>query len=205
MKYLRRLEEQVSGWPSISIHPHRFGGKEFLFGSAEVGHIHTGGIVDIPFPRAVRNALLAAGLVEQHHWVPNSGWVTFHVRNEDDLSHALWLMRLSYLRYALKTSADPQKLFEYESEQLRLSPAFKLLLEPFVPKTPKQVSADRLSSVGVSNCLFVGTITIRVNGITAPSTTPPTSHQNVAPASHAATDDSRPKAAQVTCMTAARR
>jgi hypothetical protein len=49
---------------------------------------------------------------------------------------------LSYLRYALKTSADPQKLFEHESEQLRLSPAFKLLLEPFVPKTAKQVSAE---------------------------------------------------------------
>ena len=69
----------------------------------------------------------------------------------------------------------------------------------------RSVSADRLSSVGLSNCLFVGRIAIRVNGITAPSTTPPTSHQNVAPASHAATDDSRPKAAQVTCMTAARR
>jgi len=66
-EYLRKLEEEVSAWPRISVHPHRFGGKEFLFGSAEVGHMHEGGIVDIPFPRAVRNALLAAGLAEQHH------------------------------------------------------------------------------------------------------------------------------------------
>jgi hypothetical protein len=64
------------------------------------------------------------------------------VRIEKDLIHALWLMRLSYLRYALKISTDPQKLFEHESEQLRLSPAFKLLLLPFIPKTPKQVSAE---------------------------------------------------------------
>ena len=28
-------------------------------------------------------------------------------------------MRLSYLRYALKTATDPQKLFEQESEELR--------------------------------------------------------------------------------------
>src|ERR1700682_5468815 len=36
--------------------------------------------------------------------VPNSGWTTFHVRDEGDLDHALSLMRLSYLRYALKTA-----------------------------------------------------------------------------------------------------
>jgi hypothetical protein len=88
-------------WESISIHPHRFGGREFRFGSAEVGHVHTGGIVDIPFPCAVRDALLADGLAEEHHWVPNSGWITFRLRGEKDFGHALWLLRLSYLRYAL--------------------------------------------------------------------------------------------------------
>ena len=107
-----------------------------------MGHVHTVGIVDIPFPRSVRDALLADGLAEEHRWVPNSGWITFQMRSEKDLSYALWLMRLSYLRYALKISTDPQKLFEPESEQLRLSPRFKSLLEPFVPKTPKQVSAE---------------------------------------------------------------
>jgi Luciferase len=90
----------------------------------------------------VRDALLGDGLATQHNWVPNSGWITFQMRSEEDLSHALWLMRLSYLRYALKTATDPHKLFEQESEQLRLSPRFKSLLEPFVPKTPKQVSAE---------------------------------------------------------------
>jgi hypothetical protein len=78
--------------------PHRFGGMEFRFGDAEVGHVHTNGIVDIPFPRSVRDALLADGLAEEHRWVPNSGWITFQMRSEKDLTHALWLMRLSYLR-----------------------------------------------------------------------------------------------------------
>ena len=35
-----------------------FGGREFRFGSGEIGHIHPSGVVDIPFPRSVRNALL---------------------------------------------------------------------------------------------------------------------------------------------------
>src|SRR5438132_9486344 len=90
MTHLKRLEEEISTWPNISIHPHRFGGREFRFGSAEVGHVHTGGVVDIPFPRSVRDALLAEGLAEEHRWVPNSGWTTFHVRDEGDLQHALW-------------------------------------------------------------------------------------------------------------------
>ena len=133
MNFLKMLEDEISAWPNISVHPHRFGGKEFLFGNAEVGHIHTGGIVDIPFPRSVRDALLAEGLAEGHRWVPNSGWTTFRVRSEEDLKHALWLMRLSYIRYALKTATDPRELLEQESEELDLSPQFKSLLEKFVP------------------------------------------------------------------------
>jgi hypothetical protein len=92
---VKKLEQGVSGWQHASVHPHCFGGMEFRFGDGEVGHIHTNGIVDIPFPRSV---LLADGLAEGHRWVPNSGWITFQMRSEKDLSHALWLMRLSYLR-----------------------------------------------------------------------------------------------------------
>jgi hypothetical protein len=146
MNNLKKLEEEVSGWGSISVHPHRFGGREFVFGRAEVGHVHTSGVVDIPFLRSIHDALLSEGLAEQHHWVPNSGWVTFRIRTEQDIHHALWLMRLSYLRYRLKTAADPHGLFRQESEKLHLNNQFKSLLEPFVPKTTEQVSTEPLST-----------------------------------------------------------
>jgi len=131
---VKKVEQEIATWPQIAVRPHRFGSREFRFGSAEVGHVHAGGVVDIPFPRSIHEALLADGLAESHHWVPNSGWVTFRVKSEEDLAHALWLMRLSYLRYALKGSADPRKLFEQESEALHLSSHFKSLLEAFVPR-----------------------------------------------------------------------
>jgi hypothetical protein len=111
-----------------------------LFGAAEVGHVHAGGIVDIPFPRSVRDALLADGLAEEHDWVPNSGWITFRIRNEEDLPHAMWLMRMSYIRYALKSASDPRKMFEREIGELHLSLRFRSLLEPFVPKTADQAA-----------------------------------------------------------------
>lgn len=146
MNRLKKLEDEISAWPDISIHPHRFGGREFRFRSAEVGHVHTGSIVDIPFPPVVRDELLAEGLAEEHRWVPNSGWITFRIRSDADLDHALWLMRLSYLRYALKAATDPRGLLEQESEQLRLSPRFKSLLEPFMPRTANQVSRVPLTA-----------------------------------------------------------
>jgi hypothetical protein len=145
---LKKLEAEVSRWPGVSVHPHRFGDREFLRGSAEVGHVHGSGVVDIPFPGSVRDALWAEGLAEEHRWVPNSGWITFQMRGEADLGHALWLMRLSNLRHALKTSTDPRRLFEQESEELHLNDQFKSLLQPFVPKTAKQVSAEPVPALG---------------------------------------------------------
>jgi hypothetical protein len=142
--YLKKLEQEVLEWPHISVHPHRFGGLEFQFGDAEVGHVHTNGIVDIPFTRPIHDLLLAEGLAEQHRWVPNSGWITFRIRSEQDITHALWLMRLSYLRYAPKEATDPRRLFEKESEGLRLNPRFKSLLEPFVSKNTRAVSTEPL-------------------------------------------------------------
>ena len=140
MEQWKRLVEEVSVWPRISVGPHRFGGREFRFGSAEVGHVHTSGVVDIPFPRPVRDALLEEGLAEEHHWVPNSGWVSFRMRRDQDLQHALWLVRLSLLRYCLKAATDPVPLLDQQSDELHLSPRFKSLFEPFVPKTANHVA-----------------------------------------------------------------
>jgi len=142
MKLLDELERQVLSWPGVSAHPHRFGGREFRFRAAELGHVHAGGIVDIPFPRPVHDALLDEGLAKEHHWVPNSGWITYRLRGENDFAHAVGLMRLSYLRYVVKTAADPLTLVERESERLHLSPRFKTLLAAFLPNTAKRASAE---------------------------------------------------------------
>jgi hypothetical protein len=134
---LHGLIEQVSAWPRISTHSHRYGGQEFRVGNAEVGHVHNSGEVDIPFPRAFHDELLARGLAEEHRWAPRSGWVTFRVHGETDIAHALWLMRLSYLRYALKAAADPRQLLDNESNGLGLDSRWRQLLGRFVPARPR--------------------------------------------------------------------
>ncbi len=93
-----------------------------------------------------RFALLAQGLAEEHRWIPNSGWTTFQVRGERDLQHALWLMRLSHLRYALKTASDARGMLEHESEELGLSPHLRSLLQQHLPTQPERTTTDRLTA-----------------------------------------------------------
>jgi len=102
--------------------------------------VHEGGIADIPFPRSVRDALLAEGLAEEHRWVPNSGWITFRVRSEEDFNHAVWLLRLSCLRYAMKAAPDPRELLNRQCQALDLSPHLRSLLEPLPPVKAIRVS-----------------------------------------------------------------
>ena len=142
---VKRLEEEVSRWAGITVDAHRFGGTEFRLGHAEVGHVHVGGIVDIPFPRPIHDALLADRHAQTHHWVPDSGWVTFRMHTDRDLKHALWLMRLSYLRYTLKTAEDPRAQFDQESERLHLTDSLKSLLAAFLPRAGKSGGDRRVT------------------------------------------------------------
>src|SRR5437899_4862395 len=44
--------------------------------------------------------------------------------SDEDLKHSLWLMRLSYLRYALKAAPNAREMLEHESEEMRLGSEF---------------------------------------------------------------------------------
>jgi Family of unknown function (DUF5519) len=56
-----KLREIVSSWPGVESRAHRFGGVEYRLGSREIGHVHGDFLVDIPFPKRVRDELVAAG------------------------------------------------------------------------------------------------------------------------------------------------
>ena len=61
MVCLKNLEDEISVWPHLSIRPQPFGGRKFCCGNADVGHMHTGGVVDIPFPGSIRDVLPRSG------------------------------------------------------------------------------------------------------------------------------------------------
>jgi hypothetical protein len=76
---------------------------------------------------------------------PNAGWVTFRVRSDEDLHHAIWLMGLSYFRYALKTAVDPRKLFAEASQEVQLTSRFTPVLEQFMSSTKSEDLVEPLT------------------------------------------------------------
>lgn len=90
------ISQAVASWPNMTVAPHRFGGVEYQLGTREIGHIHGDSLVDIPFPTAVRNELVESKQVQPHHILPESGWISFYIRQPEDVSRAIGLLKRSY-------------------------------------------------------------------------------------------------------------
>jgi hypothetical protein len=88
----------VQSWPGVQSAPHRFGGVEFRVGRRELGHLHGDRIADLPFPRRVRDELIADGRARPHHVLPDSGWITISIRSSEEADHAVDLFRMAYER-----------------------------------------------------------------------------------------------------------
>lgn len=91
-----RITDAVTSWPGVTAKPHRFGGVEYAIGKREIGHIHGDHLADIPFPKKVRDEIVAAGGAQPHHILPETGWVSFYLRQESDVEQAIALLRGSY-------------------------------------------------------------------------------------------------------------
>lgn len=96
MKAGERIQVAALSWPGVTSRPHRFGGREYRLGRREIGHVHGDSLVDIPFPRRVRDELVAAGQAEPHHVLPDSGWISFRIEGAGDVGRAIALLRRSY-------------------------------------------------------------------------------------------------------------
>jgi hypothetical protein len=97
--------------------------------SKELGHVHTFGVLDILFTKAIREQLVAEGKVREHHYVPKSGWTTYHLNRSDAVPHALWLLRLSYVLQVLRLTKD-KAFAAAELERLHVSAALRALVLP---------------------------------------------------------------------------
>lgn len=97
---VRGAQEQITkavlSWDGVTAHPHRFGGTEYRLGRREIGHIHGDRLVDIPFPTKMRNEIVAAGRAQPHHVLPDSGWISFYLREPADVERAIALLRQSF-------------------------------------------------------------------------------------------------------------
>jgi len=100
----KKIDIALQTCSGIEARPHRYGGTEYRLGRREIGHVHGDRLVDIPFPKKVRDELVACGRAEPHHILPHSGWVSIHLNQALDVGRAIELLRLSF-EIAIKRNA----------------------------------------------------------------------------------------------------
>jgi Family of unknown function (DUF5519) len=88
---------EVAAWEGVAVLEHRYGGVEFRFGRRELGHLHPS-FADLPFPRLLRDELVAAGRAYPHHVLPDSGWITVPMRTAAEVAFVKELLRQNYDR-----------------------------------------------------------------------------------------------------------
>lgn len=119
--YSLDLIEALSQWEGVSVEPHRFGGREFKLGKVEIGHVHRGGMLDIPYTVALRAQLVAEGKTGLHHLLADSGWTSFYLREEQDLAQGVWLLKVSRLqKESSRARRDPEKWAALQTQAAEL-------------------------------------------------------------------------------------
>jgi hypothetical protein len=85
----------VTGRQNAGIHE-----DAFFVGRTMFMHIHGHGHCDIRLATEDQERVLAEGKARSHRWAPERGYVTFVVRNENDLAQAMELIQMSHDYFA---------------------------------------------------------------------------------------------------------
>jgi hypothetical protein len=81
-------------------------------------------MIDIPYNRITRAALVELGLAQSHHFLDDSGWITIYIKSDQDLVRIWFLSRLSWLQKRVRsapTELEQTGLIELTST-LKLKP-----------------------------------------------------------------------------------
>jgi hypothetical protein len=94
-KIIAVIEAKVLTWNDIQSGDHRMGGRKFLFGHREIGHIHWNGNLDIVFGKQITERILKRQRLQRHAYLPGVA-ITLKIRSDNDILFALSLLRYAY-------------------------------------------------------------------------------------------------------------
>lgn len=96
LNWIDELEETVLGFKDTSISVHKYGGSQFNYLTKEFAHLHSNGLLDILFSQKLKREFMLQGRIMSHHVFAESGWISFYIKNEEDLNYAKQLLRIAY-------------------------------------------------------------------------------------------------------------
>lgn len=92
------IAREVTGWPGVTTSDTGRMGTAFHVGKIELGHLHGDHAAHVPFPKAMRDQLLADGTITPHPVFPDAGWGERVIRDERDVSEVIALFRANHER-----------------------------------------------------------------------------------------------------------
>ena len=92
-----QIRKEVGSWPNVrtDVYPHMI---FFHVGRREIGHLHGDRLADLPVPVRIRRQLVDAGKASPHYLHPDTGWISYFIKAEDDVAPVVELFRLNYHR-----------------------------------------------------------------------------------------------------------
>ena len=95
LRAISAVEKAMNELPGVRTGVHRLGGVGFFFRGKECSHIHGNGLLDCFVGRENRDILVREQRASPHHVFPRSGWVSFWIKNGEDVSRAIDLIRIA--------------------------------------------------------------------------------------------------------------
>ncbi len=92
------IEREVKSWSGVTTGGTGRGGLQFNYGRVELGHLHGSSFAHLPFPKKIRDELIAQGRASVHPPLPNSGWVQRRMDGPGDAEAVIELFRMNYDR-----------------------------------------------------------------------------------------------------------
>ncbi len=100
-----KVMEEVRRWPGVGLRPHASpsdadgsDGVEFLLNGRQIGHVHSDCGLHLVLTKALKSSVINEKLAEPLTVAPTSGWAMFNPTCAGDVQHAIWLLRLNYVR-----------------------------------------------------------------------------------------------------------
>ncbi|MDB4917357.1 MAG: hypothetical protein JWM95_5001 [Gemmatimonadetes bacterium] len=139
--FARRVMDEVHRWPGVEMRPHSTStpdgepdGIEFRLFGRQFGHLHSDCGLHLSLTKALKASVLREHLAEPLPAAPNSGWAMFNPIGAADVEHAIWLLRLNYVRLRRQrltpaAAASSELLQEHEAALNSVSTTIGALLQ----------------------------------------------------------------------------
>ncbi|MDB4892878.1 MAG: hypothetical protein JWL61_4733 [Gemmatimonadetes bacterium] len=140
-RFALHVMEEVRRWTGVEMRPHASAhepgssdGVEFRLNGRQIGHIHSDCAVHLSLTKALKATIVRESLAEPLAIAPTSAWAMFNPTRLDDSAHAIWLLRLNYVRLRRQrltpyAAANSALLQMHETKLGIVSPSVSALLQ----------------------------------------------------------------------------